>query len=346
MNILLTGSTGFIGQHLVRKLASRGHCLFLLVRSESLSTAKSLFSDLDGLVFIEGDIEETDVVRNLTTVLQHLDNIDVLVHLAAFYNLTATLSEAYVKNVLGTQNILSLLGKMKNIRHFHYYSTYAVNPVAQGAVNEDFLIEDDLPFHDQYSRTKNHAEHLVRKFKQKDLKVVIHRPGIIIGDSKTGEHGKKDGPYYFYDFIQRLKKFEYLYSRLPFIPLPIRRNSFLPVLPVDVLCEWSSEIITHPPSQDLRCYHLVPHPAVKTKDFLEASLRHLGLPLKILPLAQTRLIAPFLPLMNIPSEASFYMNQQTLFDRSHLQSDYPSLKTPPYQQYLANVIDGYLKGKS
>lgn len=345
MNILLTGPTGFIGQRLTRVLASRGHRLFLLVRPGSLSKAKKIFSDLTDLTYIEGDVEDTDVVKNIYTISTIIDEIDTVVHLAAYYNLEASQDEAYLKNVVGTQNMLYLLGKMKGLKNFHYFSTYAVNPVAQGAVNEDFLIGDDLPFHDHYSRTKNQAEHLVRNFKLPGLKKIILRPGIVIGDSETGEMDKTDGPYYFYDFILKLKKFDLVNKRLPFIPMPMQSHSFLPVLPVNTLAQWCAEIISHPPVHDFRCYHLMPHPLIKTKDFLEASLEHLGLPLKILALSQTKLLQPLLPLLNIPKQASFYMNQQTIFDRSHLLQDYPHLESPAYQQYLPNIIRGYLKGK-
>lgn len=346
MNILLTGPTGFIGKRIVNQLASGGHRLFLLVRPNSRAKAEITFKHLKDITFINGDIEETDIIKEVSSVSKILEEIDSVVHLAAFYDLEASLSVAYIKNVIGTQNVLQLLGRMKNVKHFHYFSTYAVNPVAQGAVNEDFLIQDDLPFYDMYSKTKNHAEHLVRKFRKEGMKTVIFRPGVIIGDSETGEMEKTDGPYYLYDFVQKLKTIELLNSKIPFLPMPIKPNSTLPVLPVNILADWCSKIISRPPENELRCYHMVPQPMVKTKDFLEASIELLGLPVKILPLSQTRLISPFLPLINIPKQAAFYMNQQTLFDRSHLQQDYPELQTPYYQQYLPNIIEGYLKSRS
>lgn len=346
MNILLTGATGLIGQRIVRKLAQEKHKLFLLVRPESKQKAKTLFQDLEDVTFIEGDIEDTDVVKNIYTVSHFIDEIDCLVHLAAYYNLSATLTEAYLKNVIGTQNILHLMSKMKKLTHFHYFSTYAVNPISQGAVNENFLVQDNLSFPDEYSKTKNHAEHLVRKNKVPGVKTVIHRPGIIIGDSETGEMEKTDGPYYFFDFIQKLKKYDFVNSKLPFLPIPVQENSYLPVLPVDILTNWCSHIILNPPKEDLRCYHLIPSPAIKTQDFLEASMELLGLPLRILPIKQTKLVAPILPLVKIPKEAAFYMNQQTIFDRSQLTTDYPELTNPPYQKYLGNLIRGYKKARA
>ncbi len=346
MKILLTGSTGFIGQRIVRKLASPDNQLFLLVRPHSKEKAQKIFKEIPNLTFVEGDIEDTDVAKNIFTISQLLNEIECVVHLAAHYDLTANLTDAYIRNVVGTQNMLHLTSKMQSLKYFHYFSTYAVNPVRQGAVNEDFLVRDNLPFRDEYSKTKNHAEHLVRKLKREGVKTIIYRPGIIIGDSRTGEMDKTDGPYYFYDFVQTLLKLKELTSKLPFLPMPIRKNSYLPILPVDVLSDWCSHIILHPPEENLRCYHMVPEDQIRTQDFLEASMDIMGLPLKILPVKYTRLVAPLLPLMNIPKEAAFYMNQETIFDRSHLTTDYPELKTPSFRQYLPHIIEGYLGRKS
>jgi nucleoside-diphosphate-sugar epimerase len=345
MNILLTGSTGFIGQRIVRKLASQGDQLFLLVRPSSKDKAQKIFKDTPNLTFVEGDIEDTDVVKNIFTISKLIDEIECVVHLAAHYDLTSSLKDAYIRNVVGTQNMIYLTSKMQSLKAFHYFSTYAVNPIRQGAVNEDFLIKDHLPFHDEYSKTKNHAEHLVRKLKRPGVQTIIYRPGVIIGDSKTGEMDKIDGPYYFYDFVQTLLKLKDLSSKLPFLPMPIRKNSYLPLLPVDTLTDWCSHIILHPPKADLRCYHMVSEDLIRTKDFLEESMDLMGLSLKILPVKFTRLLAPLLPIMNIPKEAAFYMNQETIFDRSHLSTDYPELKAPSYRQYLPHIIEGYLGRK-
>ena len=33
----------------------------------------------------------------------------------------------------------------------------------------------------------------------------VYRPGIVVGDSQTGEMDKIDGPYYFFKAIQRMR---------------------------------------------------------------------------------------------------------------------------------------------
>ena len=78
-----------------------------------------------------------------------------------------------------------------------------------------------------YEETKYKAEELVELLKDK-LPVTIIRPGIVRGDSKTGETIKFDGPYFFINMITKLKK-------LPFIPYLGRSSSFINVVPCDYI---------------------------------------------------------------------------------------------------------------
>jgi thioester reductase-like protein len=185
----------------------------------------------------------------------------------------------------------------------------------------------------------------VRRHNLPNITAVIHRPGIIIGDSNSGVTTKFDGVYFFFNFVRKLKKMNVMKMRVPFLPMLVHEGSFLPVLPVDVLADWSCQIISNPPNDKLKTYHLVPTPAIKTKEFLEESMRLLGVPMKLFPLGQVKLITPLLPFLKIPKEAAFYMNQLALFDRSNLEKDYPELKCPPYEDYLPKIIKGYLESK-
>lgn len=69
-NIVITGATGFLGSHLIKKLLSRGHHITCLSRSHS--ALKSLNSDTENIV--------TSFSKEELTI--HLENCDVLVHLA------------------------------------------------------------------------------------------------------------------------------------------------------------------------------------------------------------------------------------------------------------------------
>jgi hypothetical protein len=55
-----------------------------------------------------------------------------------------------------------------------------------------------------YFMTKHESEKIVRK----ECKVpwTVYRPAVVVGDSKTGEMDKIDGPYYFFKLIQRMRQ--------------------------------------------------------------------------------------------------------------------------------------------
>jgi len=79
-----------------------------------------------------------------------------------------------------------------------------------GASPDDFDLGQHLP--SPYHETKFAAEALVRG--SRELRWRVYRPGVVVGDSTTGEMDKIDGPYYFFTGIALL-------ARLPHtLPVP------------------------------------------------------------------------------------------------------------------------------
>ena len=81
------------------------------------------------------------------------------------------------------------------LRRFHHVSTIGVSGDHGGTWYEDDL-EKGQTFYDHYTRTKYLAEVEVKK-RSGELPISIFRPGVVIGDSRTGEIDKFDGPYFF-----------------------------------------------------------------------------------------------------------------------------------------------------
>jgi thioester reductase-like protein len=343
MNILIIGGTGFIGQRLVRKLHQEGQKIFLLVRPASFEKAKKLFQELSDIQFLRGDIENMDLLSDVSQTEKVSEEIDCLVHLAAAYRLDISSHDAYIQNVIGTQNVLKFLSRLKRLKSFYYFSTYAVNQLLNGEITEDQLVHVQTPFFDEYAKSKNQAEHLVRELSPKNIKTVILRPGIIVGDSHSGEHDKSDGPYYFFNFIQQIKKLGKIADKIRLLPLPVEAESLMPVLPVNVLIDWTTQIILNPIERTISCYHLIPKSRIRTKDFLQLSIDLLGSPLKIVSFPITSLFPPAFKLLQLPKELVFYMKQKAFLDRTQLEKDYPYLQEPFYQDYLPNLIQKVIK---
>ena len=124
-------------------------------------------------------------------------------HLAAAYRLDMGPDEARQVNVEGTRNLLELAARLPGLRRFHHVSTMAVAGDFSGVYGEDdFDVGQD--FAHAYGRSKFSAEGLVRQAGRR-LPVTIYRPGVVVGDSRTGSIDKLDGPYYLLRLLDRLR---------------------------------------------------------------------------------------------------------------------------------------------
>ena len=99
-----------------------------------------------------------------------------------------------------------------------------------------------------YHRTKFEAERIVRE--QPFVPWRVYRPAIVVGDSRTGEMDKVDGPYYFFKAIQRARGL--LPEWLPLVGVDLGHTN---VVPVDWVAG-AMEHLMHVPDLDGRAFHL------------------------------------------------------------------------------------------
>ena len=74
MKVVVTGATGFVGRHLVKKLLQNGHKVIAVARN--LKRAEE-FEWFEEVRFIQADLH-----RNYCPVIEELDEVDGLIHLA------------------------------------------------------------------------------------------------------------------------------------------------------------------------------------------------------------------------------------------------------------------------
>ena len=73
--------------------------------------------------------------------------------------------------------------------------------------------------------TKHESEKIVRT--ESKVPWTVYRPAMVVGDSKTGEMDKIDGPYYFFKLIQRMRQI--LPPWMPSVGLEGGRINIVPV---------------------------------------------------------------------------------------------------------------------
>ena len=169
-NVLVIGSTGFIGRYLVEELSKRGgYNIFCLVRSPLKAESLTRF----GVKFIYADITQEESLKKLLNY-----KIDFLFHCAGYVKGNKAL--LYKINVSGTENICRL-AKNLNVERMVYLSSVAV---VSG--NNIVPLYEDLPYKatNIYGESKIEAEKRVINYRQKGLRTVILRPCMVYGEGE------------------------------------------------------------------------------------------------------------------------------------------------------------------
>ena len=207
MEYFVTGATGFIGKRLVRKLLARpGSIVHFLTRSSEMERLESLHAfwgaDRTRVIPVVGDLKDPHLGVTKAEQKKLKGRIGHFFHLAALYDLAASVEEDEAVNITGTRNTLAFVEAIGAAR-FHHMSSIAAAGMFEGIFREDMFEEAENLDHPYY-RTKHDSEGIVRKECKAPWR--IYRPGSVVGDSRTGEMDKIDGPYYFFKLIQKLRK--------------------------------------------------------------------------------------------------------------------------------------------
>ncbi len=268
MQYFITGATGFIGRRLVRKLLEHdGSIVFFLIRESEKDLLEPLHEfwgcDSSRAVPVVGDLTQpllgvsADDSKKLDKRTTHF------FHLAAIYDLKADAASQLRVNVDGTRNAVQFAEAI-GARHFHLFSSIASAGLYEGLFREDMFDEAEGLEH-PYFRTKHDSEGIVRR--ECGIPWRIYRPALVVGDSRTGEMDKIDGPYYFFKLIQRLRKM--LPSWMPTIGIEGGRIN---VVPVDFVVN-AVDHIAHLNGEDGKCFHLVDPTPMRVGDLLNTFAR-------------------------------------------------------------------------
>jgi len=256
MTYLVTGGTGFIGRRLVARLLLRGDApIRILLRERSVAKLESLLRrwgvDRSRVVPVVGDLTLPGLGLAPEELAALKGEVRHVFHLGAVYDLRADPGVQFAANVEGTRHAVQL-AEAVGARCFHHMSSIAAAGLYEGTFREDMFDEAENLDHPYFS-TKHEAERVVRAECRVPWR--IYRPGIVVGQSDTGEMDKIDGPYYFFKAIQKLRNV--LPKWFPAIGLEGGR---LNLVPVDYVVA-AIDHLAHRDGLDGRCFHLTdPHP--------------------------------------------------------------------------------------
>ncbi|WP_301102249.1 SDR family oxidoreductase [Propionivibrio sp.] len=268
MNYFVTGATGFIGKRLVAKLLARpDSVVYILLRALELPRISEYHEywgvDPSRVVPVVGDLTLPHLGVSKTDLRKLKGKITHFFHLAAIYDLKASAEDQQRANVDGTRNTLNLAETIA-VKHFHLVSSIASAGLFEGLFRED-MFEEAEHLENPYFRTKHDSEAIVRKECRVPWR--IYRPAIVVGDSRTGEMDKIDGPYYFFKLIQKIRKL--VPSWMPTIGIEGGRIN---VVPVDFVVS-AMDYIAHLKNEDGQCFHLTDPSPMRVGDLLNSFAR-------------------------------------------------------------------------
>ena len=309
----------------VSMLANEKHAEAATAFARGIS-AEVLVGDISSLHLGLSTGEYRDAVRTVTDVL----------HAAEWSFLGATLAEMRRVNVEGTRAALDLAADCRKLRRFTHFSTVYVSGDREGVVAEDELACGQA-FRNAFEQTKFEAEVLARAA-MATVPCTVLRPSILVGDTRTGEIDRFEGPYVVAILL--------VTSPLQVaVPLPGNGVAPLNVVPIDYVVSAASHI--HDDERAVgRTFHLAdPNPS-SSRRIYELIAERQGKKLPRLSLgyrvADAILRLPGLEKLTREQRAAIaYVNHLSFFStRGTLEIlDGTGIRCPPIEGYLDTLID-------
>ncbi|MAE66874.1 MAG: UDP-glucose 4-epimerase [Phycisphaeraceae bacterium] len=201
--ILITGGTGVIGSALVPEaLRDPGTTVDLLIRADGESHLEERLRRLFGFWQFDpdGGLDRQRVTAHRGDVCAEQFGLDAarydklarsvthVVHCAGNVRMNQSLDDAKRDAVGSAEQILAFCDRAAGAGAFsklEYVSTVGVAGRTAGTVPERFL---DAPpgFHNTYENAKWEAEEILRSGIGQGLAATIHRPSMVVGDSRSG----------------------------------------------------------------------------------------------------------------------------------------------------------------
>ena len=348
--VFLTGATGFLGTQIVDRLTKNENlCLIVLVRGQSFEDAyrhlrrawwewTDLMDSINGLkkfkttdsheskiYLLNGDISKEKLGLDNDEYNYLVDNLTHIIHTAADIRLNAPIDDLREINVQGTRNVIKLASDAHDnhgILRFSHISTAYVAGRQEGLISENSLT-DDYGFLSNYERSKYEGELIVKK---SGLPISIFRPGMVVGDSKSG-YLKTFNTIYV---LIRL----YLNRQLPL--MPVSEDIKINLVPVDYVADAVVKLTFDQKAEGLSFHLTAPYTSLpNVKEFIDFIQQwasdNLGLKLSN-PLFVSSSLIPYFTfflkfsgrngklLRKTITELAPYLNEDREFSRNNLEN--------------------------
>ena len=347
--ILLTGFPGFIAERLLPRLVelTPDPSFACLVQEKFLDLARQRVRAIEDrhrytrgrITLVVGDITQDRLGLDAAAARRLQDQLTGAWHLAAIYDLAVSREAGERVNVGGTRHVLELLSGARRLDRLHYVSTAYVSGAATGVFRETDL-DVGQSFKNHYEETKFLAEMEVVDSR---LPAAIYRPGIVVGDSRTGETAKFDGPYFTLAALEKAPS-PGLFLRIGSGRHPVN------IVPVDFVVEAMARLGSLAASPG-RTYHLTDPAPLSTFEVTRLFARSLGKRFAFVPVSNAMARALLSPgpvrrYFGMPLQTLDYFDHPCAYDATQATADLALLGVacPRLPDYVDRLV-AYYRGR-
>jgi len=242
---LVTGATGVVGSAIVPRLAALPDTTVqVLIRPKKGSDLAARFAEL--LAFwgthypeeraasggfatrvrpVAGEITEPALGLSAAHREALAADCTHIVHCAASVRMNLPLDEARQTALFPVASVIELGKQCRQLRKVEFVSTVGVGGRWRGPLPERWVTEP-REFHNTYEASKAEAEALVHREVDAGFPATIHRPSMVVGDSRSGAVIHFQIFYFICEFLSGMRTFG-LFPRLGEETLDIVPNDYV-----------------------------------------------------------------------------------------------------------------------
>ena len=365
-HVFLTGASGTIGSALVpRLLADPAQQVTLLLRAADSADLQSRLTGLcahwglaDGdtrlarLHMVRGDIAQPQLGLSDAQLADLARQTTHIIHCAASVKLNMALDEARATAVTPTRSVLALARRCAangQLQKVDLVSTVGVWGRTPGAMPERRLPEV-ADFHNTYEAAKAEAERVVWA-EGEGLPITVHRPSMVVGDSRDGRVIHFQVFYHLCEFLSGSRTFGIM---------PTLGHTRLDTVPVDWVADAIAWASAHPQTAG-QIFHLCSGPErailiTTLQQVVRDTWQRHGRPLPTLRTLDRRWLERLVPvigalagartrraLRGLPPVLAYLAEDQGFSNTDSLRRlQAAGLPLPDVHQYLQPVLQHYL----